>query len=307
MHHIKVFFFIILGFIGAFLNSCKQTSEYEGYSISESGLEYRLIEIGESNAVTPKVNDFVTILISYSTIKDSLFFLNKRKIQVSQPQFPTSIDACLLFMKIGDSTSFIMNAKLFFEKTLKMQCPSFIDSCKKFKVNMKLLEIQSNEDYIKQKNEFLAWIEDFGKYEKVYLQNYLINNKIDTIPQKDGLYKLLIKKGNGFTPQKGDTLMINYEGRFLNGQFFDSTIKRKRTFEYIFGTEWQVIEGMEKALALMQEGEKSLFIMPSSLAFGQSGSSSGIIPPYTSVIFEVEILKLSRFDTVIVNNSVIIE
>ncbi|MBK8806362.1 MAG: FKBP-type peptidyl-prolyl cis-trans isomerase [Bacteroidales bacterium] len=307
MYHLKIIIYITLGIIVTFLYSCKQTSEYEGYSIFQSGLEYKLIEIGEPDAITPKINDFVTILISYATIKDSIFFLNKRKIQITQPQYPSSIDACLLSMKIGDSTSFIINAQHFFEKTLKVQCPSFIDSCKNFKINIKLLEIQSNEDYIRQKNEFLAWIEDFGKYEKVYLQNYLINNKIDTTPQEDGLYKLLIKKGNGIIPKKGDTLMINYEGRFLNGQFFDSTIKRKRTFEYIFGTEWHVIEGMEKALGLMQEGEKSLFIMPSSLAFGQTGSSSGIIPPYTSVIFEVEILKLSKLDTSFANNPVIIE
>jgi FKBP-type peptidyl-prolyl cis-trans isomerase len=44
---------------------------------------------------------------------------------------------------------------------------------------------------------------------------------------------------------------------------------------------------------MMALGEKSLFIIPSDLAFGNSGSSTGIIPPFTSLIFEVEILAVN--------------
>ena len=45
---------------------------------------------------------------------------------------------------------------------------------------------------------------------------------------------------------------------------------------------------------MMTEGEKSLFILPSEIAFGKEGSSTGIIPPYTSLIFEVEVLKVIK-------------
>jgi len=61
----------------------------------------------------------------------------------------------------------------------------------------------------------------------------------------------------------------------------------------VYGTEWQVIKGLEEAIGLMREGEKSLFILPSELGFGNQGSSSQVIPPFTSLIFEVEILKVS--------------
>jgi len=94
--------------------------------------------------------------------------------------------------------------------------------------------------------------------------------------------------------RKGDTLVLNYEGRFLNGKVFDSTIKRKRAFEYIYGVEWQVIRGMELAVSEMKEGEKSFFIMPSELAFGQSGNSNGAIPPYSTLIYEIELLEIRR-------------
>ena len=42
----------------------------------------------------------------------------------------------------------------------------------------------------------------------------------------------------------------------------------------------------------MKEGERSIFILPSQIGFGESGSSTGIIPPYTSTIFEVELIEL---------------
>ena len=43
----------------------------------------------------------------------------------------------------------------------------------------------------------------------------------------------------------------------------------------------------------MSEGEKALVILPSDLAFGETGSSTGIIPPFTSLLFEVELKKIN--------------
>jgi FKBP-type peptidyl-prolyl cis-trans isomerase len=53
----------------------------------------------------------------------------------------------------------------------------------------------------------------------------------------------------------------------------------------------QVIGGLEEAIGRMREGEKALIILPSELAWGEKGSSTGIIPPFTSVIYELELLK----------------
>ena len=91
--------------------------------------------------------------------------------------------------------------------------------------------------------------------------------------------------------------MTNFSIKF-DGKYFDSTIRRNQSFQFVYGTEWQVIKGLEEAIGMMHEGEKSLFIVPSELAFGPAGSSTGIIPPYTSLIFEVELLKVSSPDEI---------
>jgi FKBP-type peptidyl-prolyl cis-trans isomerase FkpA len=290
----KILKYFIYTFAAIILFACTpKQSKYEGYSCNKTGIYYKLIALGEDTS-RAQINDYITINIAYSTLNDSIFFKNKRKIQITKPNFNQSIDNCFLFMNLGDSTSFILDANLFFSQTLGVPIPSFIDTTNLFKVNIRLLEIQTYKEYQKQKQEFLTWIKDFGAYEQLFLKNYLQEKNLDTISTVNGIYQIILKKGISKKPSKGDTLTINYEGKFLNGVFFDSTIKRNKTFELIFGTQWQVIDGLEKAIAMMNEGEKSLFILPSNVAFGAKGSSSGIVPPYTSVIFEVELIKIAK-------------
>ena len=285
------FFFALL-----LLFSCEDNT-FPGYKKSDKGFYFKLLAIGE-DSITPGVGDFITVDISYHTLNnDSVFFNAKRKIQVTNPDYEGSIDDCFRMLSVGDSVSFLLRAKPFFEKTLLTELPHFLDTTSYIKVNILAIEIQTKKDYEKQKKEFLAWIKDFELYEKVFLQHYLEEKKIPEKPNNSGLYKLELKKGTGQTPANGDTVDIVYTGRFLNGVCFDKGIGEAQSFQYIIGTEWQVIKGMEESVKGMKEGEKSLFIMPSELAWGSKGSGADIVPPYTSVIFEVELKRIAKGDT----------
>lgn len=80
----------------------------------------------------------------------------------------------------------------------------------------------------------------------------------------------------------------------MNGKIFDSTRKRNEPFIFVYGEKWQVIPGIEEALASMGAGERSLLIIPSDMAFGQEGNSNGLIPAFTSVLFEVEVMEVRQ-------------
>ena len=58
-----------------------------------------------------------------------------------------------------------------------------------------------------------------------------------------------------------------------------------------------MIAGLEDAIGRMREGQRALVILPSYLAWGEKGSSTGIIPPFTTVIYEVELLKAVAHNT----------
>lgn len=272
-------------------NGCHPKSLYPEYSRNKNGIHYKLIQIGD-NGIKAKPNDYITVTLTYRTLRDSLFFTGKRKFQITEPEFKGSIDECFIMMAEGDSASFIISADNFFINTLGSSLPTFIPANSNMKIDIMVNEIQTLNEYNKQKEAFLSWIEDFGEYEKILLKQYIEEEKLDIEPSKTGLYTINIKKGEGRKVAKGDTIIVHYEGRFLNGKFFDSTVKRKEPFQFVYGQEWQVIQGLEEAIGTMTEGEKSLFILPSDIAFGKEGSSTGIIPPFTSLIFEVELLEV---------------
>ena len=159
------------------------------------------------------------------------------------------------------------------------------------KIDIRMDDIRTEDQYRRDKEEFLKWIEDFGEYEKLVLHNFIEKEKIEVEPTESGMYFISLVNGSGKPVEYGDIVTVNYEGRFLNGRFFDSTVKRNQPFEFVYGTELQVIPGLEDAIGRMREGQRALVILPSDLAWGEKGSSTGIVPPFTTVIYEVELLK----------------
>lgn len=266
-------------------------SKYPGYTKNKYGIYYKLYRFGD-NRQTPHIGDYITVSLAYETMDDSVFFRGERTLQLSKSTFDGSIDLCFKSLAEGDSASFIISADDFFNKTLETSLPTFIKKNSKIKVGIYTKMIRDANQYKKEKEEFLAWIKDFGDYEKTVLKHFIEEEKINIKPTKSGMYFIPLKKGHGRKVKKGDVITINYEGKFLNGNFFDSTLKRKEPFEFVYGTEWQVIKGLDEAIGMMNEGEKALVILPSGLAWGSKGSTAGIVPPFTSVIYQIELIKI---------------
>jgi FKBP-type peptidyl-prolyl cis-trans isomerase len=265
--------------------------KYPGYDKTSDGIYYKLLTISESDK-RPVPGDYITVDLTYKTINDSVFFSGRRKFQLTPPVYPGSVEECFRMLAPEESASFILPASDFFNKTLKSPLPPFLCEADPMKIEIAMVEIQTVKEYRDEKQAFLKWIDDFGAYEKEILKQYLTKNQMNIKPAAPGLYYFRLKEGSGKKVELGDTVTVNYEGKFLNGKFFDSTVKRKEPFSFVYGQEWQVIEGMEEAIGMMREGEKALFIMRSDLAFGETGSSTGIIPPFTSLIFEVELVSV---------------
>jgi len=275
------------------ISSCNYFSKYEGFKKTRTGIYYKLLKFEESTQKA-QAGDYITADISYKTINDSLFFTGRRKLQISEPKFPGSIDECFLMLSQGEEATFIISASDFFTKTLETTLPQFLNADDNIKITIDIIEIQTEKEFIKEKEAFLSWIEDFGDYEKVLLQQFIDNKEINKTPTNSGLYHIIINKGNNKIVELGDTVTVDYEGKFLNGKFFDSTKRRNQAFQFVYGKKWQVVNGLEEAIGRMREGEHSLFIIPSELAFGETGSSTGIIPPYTSTIFDVELIEIKK-------------
>jgi FKBP-type peptidyl-prolyl cis-trans isomerase FkpA len=283
---------LLIMLVSAVAYTCDSYSKYPGFKRAKHGIYYQLHTLGE-DTVKARAGDYITVNLTYMTLTDSVFFKGTRKFQVNNPAYDGAIDECFGLLSIEESATFIIQADNFFSVTLQSTLPRFISQGEAIKIKIGMLEIQPEQDYIREKEAFLSWIEDFGDYEKVILKQFIAEEKLNVNPLPSGIYYLNLRPGTGKKVELGDTITVNYEGRFLNGKFFDSTVKRRQPFQFVYGTEWQVIKGLEEAIGMMCEGEKSLFILPSELGFGNQGSSDSIIPPFSSLIFEVEILKVS--------------
>lgn len=271
------------------ITACK--NPHPGYKKTPEGFYYQLLVIGE-DTIKPKENDYLTIHVAYRTITDSTFFQGKRKVQYQPGDSPSIMNQCLGMLSEGDKARFIIHAETFYRETLKTKAPAFLQGDDEMILVIEMLSIQSQQSYQNEKEAFLKWMEDFGEFEKTILKQYLQAKNITKEPTPSGLYHIVLQKGNGSKIARKDTVIFHYEGRFLHGKFFDSSRQRLEPFGLVYGQEWQIIPGLEEAIGRMREGEKALCIIPSELAWGKTGSSTGIIAPYTSLIFEVEILEV---------------
>ncbi len=105
---------------------------------------------------------------------------------------------------------------------------------------------------------------------------------------QSGLQYKVVKKGEGKKPKATDKVKCHYEGTLPDGTKFDSSYDRNQPA--VFGLD-QVIKGWTEGLQLMSEGAVYELYIPYHLGYGEYGSP-GAIPPYSALIFKVELLEV---------------
>jgi FKBP-type peptidyl-prolyl cis-trans isomerase len=104
-----------------------------------------------------------------------------------------------------------------------------------------------------------------------------------------GLQYTVMKSGTGTVhPKATDTVTVHYHGTLLNGTVFDSSVDRGQPASFPLN---RVIPGWTEGVQLMKQGDKFKFEIPADLAYGAAGSPP-VIPPDSTLVFEVELLEI---------------
>ena len=125
-----------------------------------------------------------------------------------------------------------------------------------------------------------------GEEGKKFLEENVKKEGVHVTPS--GLQYKVITEGFGTKPKATETVVVHYRGTTIDGKEFDSSYKRGEPISFPLNG---VIAGWTEGLQLMKTGAKYELYIPYNLAYGERGAG-GVIPPYATLIFEVELLEV---------------
>jgi FKBP-type peptidyl-prolyl cis-trans isomerase FkpA len=217
-------------------------------------------------------------------------------------------------LTVGDSVSFTLSAKNLFEETYKRPVPPTMDSTTVITCNM-LLQDQMTQDgyraYTSELREQQRLLDEAKLADKLIsdgetIDAYLAENGIEAITTESGLRYVITEEGNGPTAESGNEVVVHYAGKILEGAYFDTSMEEVAQEQGMFNPsrdyasgfkfnigQGRVIKGWDEGIAYIKEGGKGTLYIPSPLGYGSRGSGPKI-PPYSILVFDVEVLKVNK-------------
>jgi FKBP-type peptidyl-prolyl cis-trans isomerase len=156
-------------------------------------------------------------------------------------------------------------------------------------INGKPLMVNADSIPVKM-NEYLnkIVIERGRALEKMLFDNVKGKPGVGTLP--DGVCYIIVKAGTGPRPLVTDSVSIHIKGYLPDGKQFEDTYTRNTPY---ITTPASLIEGMKEILQVMPEGSLWRVFIPSTLAYGGKGVQ-GVIPAWSAVVFDIELLNVKR-------------
>lgn len=143
------------------------------------------------------------------------------------------------------------------------------------------LEIQTNA--LRTINQELVAQQDS------FLHQFVRENESGFSKHSSGFFYKKTQITGSLKPKEKDICTFKYVLSLIDGTKIEKSEK-----SITIGRK-EIPVGLEEGLLLLSEGEKAIFYLPSSLAFGMKGYQQSV-PPYTPVIYEVELTKIKTFE-----------
>ena len=125
---------------------------------------------------------------------------------------------------------------------------------------------------------------DFAPQTDADIIKYIEDNNLNANKTSSGLYYVINNEGTGTRPTENSAVNIGFKGYFLDG-----TISSQSESAIIDLSS--VISGLKEGIQLFKEGGDGILIIPSELAFGDSGNNSGSIPGGAVLIFDIKLIE----------------
>ena len=225
--------------------------------------------------------DLVIKTAADSVIKDSYKEGQAFIVPIQKGAFKGSFENALYFIGEGDSTTVLVNADSLF-KLMNQPLSPGIAKGSDLRFIVKMHKVQTRAEFDKE-------LADKKALEPKIVSDFAAKSMKNALKTAEGIYYTENNLGTGATPVDGETVVVEYVGKFMDGKIFDQS--NGQPFEVELGQK-RVIPGWEFALKTMKKGGKSTFLIPSSLAYGEQGG--GPIPPNTPLVFDITLSDIKK-------------
>jgi FKBP-type peptidyl-prolyl cis-trans isomerase len=287
------FLLILLSFL-VFLLSCKEkkTEQNPHFSYHPLGYYYQLLAF-ETENTTLIPGKIAWLSATFTTQSDSIFWDTFNNMN---DKFYVRTDTATIYNLIThyvsrlaglDSACILIKPRDFFTQQFKSDTIPFFsksDSC--VKIFLKVKQLYSEDEFLKVQQDLE--LNEMRQIYKFYTNEAEAGAAMDPM----GFY-WLEKNGPETGPaiKAGNTISIDYEGYFLNGRFLESS---GNDFELKYGTPDQLLKGLNYVISQLKLGQNAKIILPSRLAFGENGSSNGIVPPYSPLLYKIKLTDIKE-------------
>lgn len=290
--NLGIYVFVIAAFF-----SC--SNNFEGYSEKPSGLLFKLQTIEDGQKRIQK-NNFLQFKYSFKDYSGRLFGESRILLKVNDVYESGGLVETLSLVNEKEKASAIFPLSKLKQELDGAFAFNGVHDTTLLYTDVLIDSIYTEDEFKQAKQEFVKWVshsetKDFDVLkEEIGMDDFEEENHISTDKTVTGLRYFFIRRGKGEECSYGKRVELKYTGRFLNGEEFNSTDNLpNQTQDFYIGQEMQVIKGIEEALLFMREGDAVLLLIPSWVGFGQKGSSTGIVPPKTPIVYELELNKVN--------------
>lgn len=279
----------ILLFTLLLLKSSVAKAQTSNVEYKRSGLGICFFNENKLNRTIVK-GDFVLYQLVLKNDLDSVVIDTKKEfgeqqLEIVKSEFRGDLMEGLKQCNEGDSVLFLISTNKLYKKNIPFFAHKNTYMKFYFKINHVFNKSELQQYQMKLFNKQII-------YDDSILNNLFSHSK--NIPQriKPGLYIDLKEKGISGDLRKGDSIKVNYTGRLINNEVFDSNTDIRyghvEPFALVVGMG-NVIKGWDECLTFMQKGGKAVFYISSPYAYGSK--KMGTIPSNSILLFDVEVLK----------------
>ena len=276
------------------------------FKTTENGLQYKF-EKQNSNGQQVQEGDVLVgeMTVRFDTVELFSNVGNAGRIIQAMPTFDGDICEGLMMMHVGDKAIFAVDADKQAQFLQPNQMPPFYKAGAGMKIyyEIDLQDVVTRDEIMQEQANFMQEMQNRQQNEPQMIADYIAQNNITVKPTAEGLYVIVKKPGNGAKVATGREVSMNYTGRLLDGTMFDSSVEKdareggifvdSRNYEPLTYTVGRMglIRGWEEGVMGQPAGTQLQIIMPSALGYGSQGAGQ-LIPPYSPLVFDIEIVSV---------------